>query len=163
MPSWVVTEEVVPQPVIRRATKHDLPRVVALIRGGSLDGGARDDAGPEIAQSYYDALAEIQADPQNALMVAEMDGVIVGTFQFTTIRHIQDRGGLVAQLESVHVVDAMRGKRIGEAMMRWAIDEARRRGCFRVQLTSNAARTDAHRFYARLGFEATHVGMKLKL
>jgi GNAT superfamily N-acetyltransferase len=61
----------------------------------------------------------------------------------------------------VHVAEAMRGKKIGQAMMRWAIDEAKRRGCFRIQLTSNKARTDAHRFYERLGFESSHIGFKM--
>jgi GNAT superfamily N-acetyltransferase len=162
MPSWVVSEDIVPQPVIRRANVHDLPRVVALIAAGAFEGEATDVRLP-LAQSFYDAFAEIDADPNNDVMVAEYDGRVVGTFQFTVITHVQHGGGRVAHVESVHVDAAMRGKKIGEAMMRWAIDEARRRGCFRIQLTSNAARTDAHRFYQRLGFAPSHVGFKLAL
>ena len=150
-------------PLIRPATRDDLPRVVELIRGGALDGGAGDDASTELSAVYYESFEEIEADPNNAIMVAEHDGRVVGTFQFTVIPQIQRRAGRVAQVESVHVAAEMRGRRIGEAMMRWAIDEARRRGCDRIQLTSNVARKDAHRFYQRLGFEASHVGMKLGL
>jgi GNAT superfamily N-acetyltransferase len=161
MPSWVVTEDVIPQPVIRRASVHDLPRVVALLQQESLDGVPREDEGPPLPRGYFDAFAEIQADPHNEIMVAEYDGRVVGMLQFTYIPNMQYVGGRVAQVESVVVDEPMRGKGIGEAMMRWAIDEAKRRGCFRLQLTSNKARTDAHRFYERLGFTASHVGMKL--
>jgi len=84
-------------------------------------------------------------------------------FQITLIQHLMRAGELVAEIESVVVDEPFRGKKIGEAMMRWAIDDARRRGCTRVQLTSNAARKDAHRFYERLGFVASHEGMKLVL
>jgi GNAT superfamily N-acetyltransferase len=163
MPSWVVSEDVIPQPVIRRANVHDLPRIVALVADGAPGEPSAHDASLPLAQSYYDAFAAIDADPDNELMVADYDGRVVGTFQFTVITHIQRGGRRAAQVESVHVDAAMRGKKIGEAMMRWAIDEARRRGCYRIQLTSNAAHTDAHRCYNRLGFVATHVGFKLTL
>lgn len=163
MPSWVVSEDIVPQPVIRRAHVHDLPRVVALIAGGAVEGRAADDASPPLAQGHYDAFAAIDADPDNELMVAEYDGRVIGTLQFTVIAGIQHGGGRVAHVESVHIDAAMRRKKIGEALMCWAIDEARSRGCFRIQLASNTARTDAHRFYERLGFVASHVGFELML
>ena len=164
MPSWVVSEAVLPQPVIRLATVHDLPRVVALIRGGAPPGAASDDdPGPPLPQAYLDAFAAIEADPNTRLFVADYDGHVAGTFQFTSVPGIGHRGGRVAQVESVHVDAALRGRGIGEAMMRWAIDEARRLGCIRLQLASNKARGDAHRFYRRLGFAATHEGFKLAL
>ncbi len=164
MPSWVVSEAVLPQPVIRRASVHDLARVVDLIRGGAAPGTeSEDDPGPPLPQAYLDAFAVIDADPNTDLLVAEYDGHVVGTFQFTCIPGIGHRGGRVAQAESVHVDAALRGRGIGEAMMRWAMDEARRRGCFRLQLTSNKSRADAHRFYRRLGFSATHEGFKILL
>jgi len=163
MPSWTVSERIVPQPVIRRAHVHDLPRVVELLQQESLGGERREDVGPPLPQRYYDAFAEIEADPSNDIMVAEMDGHVVGVFQITLIQHLMRAGELVAEIESVVVDEPFRGKKIGEAMMRWAIDDARRRGCTRVQLTSNAARKDAHRFYERLGFVASHEGMKLVL
>ncbi|MBI5285744.1 MAG: GNAT family N-acetyltransferase [Chloroflexi bacterium] len=163
MPSWTVSERIVPQPVIRRAHVHDLPRVVELLQQESLRGERREDLGPPLPQRYYDAFARIEADPRNDIMVAEMDGHVVGVFQITLIQHLMRAGELVAEIESVVVDEPFRGKKIGEAMMRWAIDDARRRGCSRVQLTSNAARKDAHRFYERLGFVRTSVGMKLVL
>ena len=163
MPSWVVSEDIITQPVVRRANVHDLPRIVALIEGGALGEPLAHDVSLPPAQSYYDAFAAIDADPDNEVMVADYDGRVIGTFQFTVITRIQHGGGRVAHVESVHVDVAMRGKKIGEAMLRWAIDEALRRGCFRIQLTSNKARPDAHRCYNRLGFVATHVGFKLTL
>ena len=163
MPSWTVTERIVPQPVMRRANRHDLPRIIELLQQESLDGERREDLGPPLPQRYYEALAEIEADPDNDIIVAEMDGHVVGTFQITLIRHLEREAELVAEIESVVVDEPFRGRKIGEAMMRWAIDSARTRGCSRVQLTSNRARTDAHRFYERLGFVPGYIGMKLVL
>jgi GNAT superfamily N-acetyltransferase len=97
------------------------------------------------------------------LMVAELDGEVVGTFQLSVIPHLSHVGRPVAQLESVHVAGARRSRGIGAQMVRWAIDEARRQGCHRLQLTSDRRRVEAHRFYERLGFLATHEGFKLKL
>ncbi len=96
-------------------------------------------------------------------MVAELGGDVVGVFQLTMTQLVAHRGGRVAEVEAVFVDPAVRGRGVGGAMMRWAIDEARRRGCFRLQLTSNKKRTRAHAFYERLGFVATHEGMKLAL
>jgi GNAT superfamily N-acetyltransferase len=105
----------------------------------------------------------MQASDDNLTYVAEEGGRVVGTFMLTFIRHLMRQGSLVAQLESVRVDGSMRGRGIGEAMVRWAIEESKRRGCSRMQLTTNKSRTDAHRFYRRLGFEASHEGMKLSL
>ncbi len=88
---------------------------------------------------------------------------MVGTFLLYFLRQLSHRGGLVAQIESVHVASDLRRRGLGEAMMRYAVDEARRRGCHRVQLTSNKRRVDAHRFYTRLGFVQSHEGFKLRL
>jgi GNAT superfamily N-acetyltransferase len=103
------------------------------------------------------------ADPNNTLLVAEREGRVVGTFQLTLIQHVAYRGGLVAQIENLIVDPAVRGQGVGEHMMRWAIEEARARGCFRVQLTSNKTRDRAHRFYETLGFVRSHEGMKFLL
>jgi len=150
------------RPLIRRATPQDLPRVVELF--ASPDGNTRDQAPTaELEPCYAEAFAAIADDPNNTLVVAEVEGEVVGAFQLTIIAYVAYRGGRVAQIEAVFVDAAMRGRGVGEAMMRWAIDEARRRRCFRVQLTTNKARTRAHALYARLGFVATHEGMKLML
>ena len=115
------------------------------------------------APCYLAAFREMQASGTSATYVAEVDGRVAGTFMLTFIRHLMRRGTPVAQIESVRVDVPLRGKGLGGEMMRWAIEESRRRGASRVQLTSNNSRTDAHRFYERLGFVKSHVGMKLAL
>jgi GNAT superfamily N-acetyltransferase len=148
-------------PIIRRAERADLPGVVRLFATPD-DGNVKpDDAGPPLDLRYEAALEAIARDPNNMLMVAELDGAIAGVFHLTFIQYVAYRGGVVAQIENVVVDPALRGRGLGERMMRWAIDEARRRGAHRVQLTTNKVRTRAHRFYQRLGFVASHEGMKL--
>jgi GNAT superfamily N-acetyltransferase len=140
----------------------DLDAVIALYaqaEGGNvldqLPGAARED--------YASAFRAIAGDPDNGVWVAAVDGVVAGTLQLTTTRYVANRGARVMWVEHVIVLVTMRSRGIGEAMMRFAIDEGRRRGCLRVQLTSNKVRTRAHRFYERLGFVATHEGFKLAL
>jgi GNAT superfamily N-acetyltransferase len=148
---------------IRPAVRDDLPRIIELLQQLSMDGERREDLGPPLPQRYYDAFELIERDPDNAVYVAERDGTIAGTFQLTVIQQLRRIGVRVAEVESVVVDAALRGQGIGEAMMRFAVEEARRRGCGHVQLTSNAGRPDAHRFYERLGFERTHVGLRYQL
>ena len=153
-----------PEPtIVRRATEADLPRIVALLQQLSLDGAQREDPGPPLPQNYVDTFRVIDADPNNDLLVAEHHGEIAGTFQLTIIPALRRGGIRTAMVEAVVVDERVRGQRVGEAMMRWAVDEARRRGCDNVHLTSNKARTDAHRFYERLGFQKTHEGLRLSL
>jgi GNAT superfamily N-acetyltransferase len=148
---------------LRTATEADVPAVVDLIAadqlGASRD-GVRDEA--DLA-AYVAAFRCIEADPAHLLVVAEERGQIVATCQLSFLPGLARRGALRAQIEAVRVTPSRRGSGLGAAMMRWAIGEARRRGCAVVQLTSDKARADAHRFYARLGFVATHEGMKLAL
>jgi GNAT superfamily N-acetyltransferase len=113
--------------------------------------------------AHLAALDAIQADPNNQVYVAEVDGAVVGTFQLTFIRQLSYGGCLVAQVESVFVRASERSHGVGRAMLEHARREAERRGALRMQLTSNVAREAAHRFYERLGFRATHTGMKLYL
>jgi GNAT superfamily N-acetyltransferase len=94
------------------------------------------------------------------VLVAEIEGRIVGTFQLTYLRQLTLRGGLVAQIEAVRVAAPLRSRGLGAEMMRWAMGEARARGCARMQLTSDKRREDAHRFYRRLGFKQSHEGFK---
>jgi GNAT superfamily N-acetyltransferase len=112
---------------------------------------------------YRAALDEITADPTATVLVAEEDGVVVGMCQVITFRHLQQTGGRCAEIESMHVDGRNRGHGIGTILLAAAIEWARAQGCYRVQLTSNKARTDAHRFYLRNGFEASHEGFKLYL
>jgi GNAT superfamily N-acetyltransferase len=149
--------------LLRTATEADVPAVVELLASdqlGATRDGVRDEA--DLA-AYTAAFRCIEADPAHLLVVAEQEGQVVGTFQLSFLPGLARRGALRAQIEAVRVAESQRGTGLGAAMMHWAIDEARRRGCALVQLTSDKARTEAHRFYARLGFVASHEGMKLRL
>jgi GNAT superfamily N-acetyltransferase len=148
---------------IRPATEADLPAVVRLYAIPD-DGNQRDEGATEPLERHYaEALAEIGSDFNNLLMVAEVAGQVVGTFQLTMVRHLAWQGSRVAYVESVFVDPSARSTGVGTEMMKWAIGEAKRRECFRIQLTSNKRRSRAHDFYGRLGFAASHEGMKLVL
>ncbi len=149
--------------VIRRARADDLPRIVELLQQESLPGEQREDPGPPLPEAYVRAFEAIDADPRQRLVVAEVDGEVVGTLVMVIMANLSYRGGTIAQLENVVVDEPLRGQGVGETMARWAMEEARRSGCFRLQLTSNKARKDAHRFWERLGFVKSHEGFKLPL
>jgi GNAT superfamily N-acetyltransferase len=147
--------------VLRRAAREDVPAIVALLAEDALGtGGDGADAGLE---PYLRAFEAIDADPVHLLAVVESGGEVVGTLQLSVIPSLPHRGAFRGQLEAVHVRADQRGAGLGAAMVRWAVEEARRRGCGQVQLTSQKRRTDAHRFYERLGFVRSHEGFKLKL
>ena len=145
---------------VRRATVADLPEILRLLFDDRATPSNELDPG---APCYAEALREMQASYENGTYVAEAEGRLVGTFMLTFIRHLMRQGTLVAQVEEVRVDRPLRNRGYGAEMMHWAIEEARRRDCSRVQLTTNKSRKDAHRFYARLGFRASHEGMKLEL
>ncbi|WP_270938039.1 GNAT family N-acetyltransferase [Falsiroseomonas oryzae] len=146
----------------RRATAADLPAIVALLADDGL-GRGREDARLPLAPAYLDAFAAIEADPNQMVAVAEQDGIVAGTLQLTFIPGLSRLGAWRGQIEAVRVAAGARGTGLGQRMIAWAIEECRARGCALVQLTSDKARGDAHRFYARLGFRATHEGFKLTL
>ena len=146
----------------RTATASDLPTIIGMIADDQL-GQARDDARLPLDQRYLDAFAAIERDPNQRLVLAEQDGAVIGCMQITFIPGISRRGAWRGQIESVRVARSKRGGGIGTAMFEWAIAECRRRGCSLVQLYTDKNRADAHRFYERLGFKASHEGMKLSL
>jgi len=148
--------------VIRRATGADLGRAVELLVLGALPGGPARVEDPAAVAPYHAALREID-DAGGTVLVAERDGEVIGVCQLIVFRHLQASGGLCAEIESVHVHPDHRGSGVGTALLREAVARARALGCYRVQLTSNARREDAHRFYERLGFSPTHVGFKMLL
>lgn len=150
-------------PRIRLATRADLAPIVTLIADDPL-GATREDPGPPLPDTYVRAFEAIAQDPHTELVVAvdEADAVI-GTLQLTIVPNLTLRGGWRGLVEGVHVAHHRRGARVGEALMRWAIARSRERGCRLVQLTSNRQRGDAIRFYERLGFVASHAGLKLML
>jgi GNAT superfamily N-acetyltransferase len=145
---------------LRRAVPDDLPEVVALLAADQLgvQREVADDLGP-----YREAFEVIAADPAHLLVVAVDAGRVIGTMQLSFIPGLARRGAVRAQVEAVRVHADVRGRGVGAQMMGWAIEESRRRGCALVQLTTDKRRTDAHRFYERLGFVASHEGMKLAL
>ena len=146
----------------RSATLADVPEIVRLLAEDAL-GRSRERYGDALSPAYAEAFAAIDADPNNELVVATVGDRVVGCMQLTTIRYLNFHGGTRLQVEGVRVDREMRSRGIGEAMLRYTIERATASGCHLVQLTTNAQRTDAHRFYRRLGFEATHVGFKLHL
>lgn len=147
--------------LLREATRDDVPALVALFAEDGLGTGG--DGGETGFGPYVQAFEAMDADPAHVLAAVECAGEVIGTFQLSVLPGLARRGALRGQLEGVHVRSDHQGSGIGSAMVRWAIAEARRRGCAVVQLTSQGRRTDAHRFYERLGFTASHVGFKLLL
>ncbi len=143
----------------RRATRADLPAIVALLAEDML-GRTREAGGDTLDPRYVAGFDAVSADPRQMLVVAELDGLVVGTMQLTYIPGIGRMGALRGQIESVHIAERLRGQGHGAAMIEWGIAKCREQGCAFVQLTSDKRRTDAHRFYDRLGFSASHVGYK---
>lgn len=148
--------------VIREATENDLVSIVALFADDPL-GGHGDTTEPEALPDYRAAFARINASPNETLYVAELGGEVVGTFQTMVTTTLTGRGSSAMIIEAVQTRADMRGRGIGAAMIEFAVERARQDGMRLVQLTSNAVRKDAHRFYERLGFTASHIGFKLKL
>lgn len=146
--------------VIRRATASDLPGIVGMLLDDQL-GASRES--PDDLTPYRTAFEEIDADPNQLLVVAERNGELAGTLQLTIIPGLARMGTKRGLVEAVRVAATARGTGLGTTLIEWSIEESRARGCTLVQLTSDKARVDAHRFYERLGFTATHEGFKLKL
>jgi GNAT superfamily N-acetyltransferase len=147
---------------LRRARRGDVAAIVELLRADPL-GHSRElprGAGLGVYERAFDAIV---ADQAQILAVATDGGRVVGTFQLSFIPGLARQGALRAQIEAVRVHREYRSEGLGGAMIAWAITEARRRGCAVMQLTTDKARGDAHRFYARLGFIASHEGLKLAL
>lgn len=146
--------------LMRDATVHDLPAILAMLAEETIPPGREADPSDP---RYLAAFAAIDADPNERLITADLDGRIVGTMQLSFLPGLSFRGSWRGLIEAVRIVSDLRGQRLGEQMILWAVEQCRARDCTLVQLTSSATRTAAHRFYARLGFEQSHVGMKLHL
>ncbi|MGV4930234.1 GNAT family N-acetyltransferase [Streptomyces sp. BHT-5-2] len=142
---------------IRRATEADLPAIVAMLADDPL-GATRES--PDDLAPYRAAFAVLDADPHQHLTVATRDGRVVGTLQLTVVPGLSRRGATRSIIEAVRVQADERGAGLGAELIEWAVAESRRLGCGLVQLTSDVTRVDAHRFYERLGFEASHLGFK---
>ncbi|MGW8744999.1 N-acetyltransferase family protein [Streptomyces sp. NPDC055794] len=145
---------------IRRTTAADIPAVVAMLADDPL--GAQRES-PDDLDPYLAALERLAADPNQHVVVAVRDSRVVGTLQLTIVPGLSRRGATRSIIEGVRVHADERGSGLGTQLIEWAIDESRRQGCQLVQLTSDKTRTDAHRFYERLGFSSSHAGFKLQL
>ena len=146
----------------RRAIRKDLPEIVRMLADDFL-GATRERYENPLPESYIKAFAEIEADKNNELVVAETGGKIVGTLQITFTPSISFQGGKRATVESVRVDEKYRRQGFGKQLMKWAINRAQEKNCVALQLTTNGERQDAHRFYENLGFKNSHLGMKLYL
>lgn len=148
--------------VIREAVAGDLPALIAIFAADAL-GGHGDTTDPQAYGDYLAAFEAIDASANDCLYVAELDGEIVGTFQTTLCRSLSGRGAASMIVEAVQTHPDYRSRGIGKVMIETAIEAAKTQDCRLIQLSSNAVRKDAHRFYQRLGFTPSHIGFKLKL
>ncbi|MDL4813506.1 GNAT family N-acetyltransferase [Actinomadura opuntiae] len=146
----------------REAIADDLPQIVRLLADDPL-GATRETLADEIPEAYVTAFAAIDEDPNNHLIVADVAGTVAGTLQLTYIPGLTYTGGERAQIEGVRIAADERGRGLGQTMINWAIDQARARGCRVVQLTTDRQRPDAIRFYQKIGFRPSHMGMKYHL
>jgi len=152
-----------PAIVCRPARRQDVAAIVRLLADDGL-GAGREVVSDPPAPGYLEAFDDLAANPRALLAVAETaDGAVVGTLQLTFIAGLSNQGAKQALVSAVRVDSRLRGQGLGETMMAWAMDEARARGCTQMELLSHASRDAAHRFYERLGFAKSHVGMKRSL
>lgn len=145
--------------IIREACEADIGAIARLLADDGLGRGRETPGDP----AYATAFAAMSAQPGNVYLVAEVAGAVVGCLQFTAIHGLSRKGASRAQIEGVRVHADHRGRKIGEALFAAAFRRAAGAGCTLVQLTTDRSRADALRFYERLGFEATHWGMKRNL
>lgn len=146
---------------LREARRDDVPRIIEMLADDEIARGREDLSGDMAA--YHAAFDTIAEDPNNTLYVWDHEGTAMGCLQLTFIPGMSYHGSWIAKVEGVRVDRSLRGLGIGEQMIDAIVAKSRARGCKQLQLTTNKQRIDAQRFYSRLGFEASHEGMKLEL
>lgn len=146
---------------IRPARREDVAAIVAMLADDHL-GRARERVEHPLPAAYYAAFERVERDPNLTLVVAESEGRVVGCLQLAVLAGISSQGGVRGLLEDVRVAADCRSRGIGEQLLQWAIAEAKARGCNLVELLTHSSRVDAQRFYKRLGFTASHVGMTVR-
>lgn len=146
----------------RRAKLDDLKEIVSLLADDKL-GRMREQEGSEVAQEYLDAFAKIDSAPNQYLMILENDAEVIGTCHLTLMPSLTFSGSTRLQIEAVRVNSSIRGQNLGQKMIEFAINWGKEYGATIIQLTTNKERPDALRFYEKLGFKASHEGMKLYL
>lgn len=144
----------------REATLHDLDRIVYMLADDDL-GNTREQYRQPLPESYIQAFQSIDSDPNNELIVACYGEDIIGVQQITFTPYITHQGGWRATIEGVRVASSERGNGVGSRLIQWAIQRAKERGCRMVQLTTDKKRPEALHFYEKLGFNASHEGLKL--
>ncbi|MET4218728.1 ribosomal protein S18 acetylase RimI-like enzyme [Bradyrhizobium sp. LB7.2] len=146
---------------IRPARREDVAAIVAMLADDRL-GSARERVEDPLPAVYYEAFARVERDENLQLVVAESEGRVVGCLQLAILPGISSQGGMRGLLEDVRVASDCRSRGIGEQLVQWAVTEAKARGCNLVELLTHQTRTDAQRFYKRLGFTSSHVGMTVR-
>jgi ribosomal protein S18 acetylase RimI-like enzyme len=146
---------------IRPARREDVPAMIAMLADDHL-GRARERVEDPLPAVYYEAFERVARDPNLTLVVAESEGRVVGCLQLAVLPGISSQGGLRGLLEDVRVATDCRSRGIGEQLVHWAVSEAKARGCNLVELLTHASRVDAQRFYKRLGFTPSHIGMTVR-
>lgn len=146
---------------IRSARRDDVAAIVGMLADDHL-GRARELIEHPLPSSYYDAFARLESDPNIVLVVAEDRGSVIGCLQLCILPGLSSQGASRGLIEDVRVASDRRSRGIGEQLVRWAVAEARARGCKLVELLTHQTRVDAQRFYERLGFSRSHVGMTIR-
>jgi ribosomal protein S18 acetylase RimI-like enzyme len=146
---------------IRRARRDDVGVIVAMLADDAL-GRARERLEVPLPESYFEAFAKVDRDPNIQLVVAQDGAAVVGCLQLCILPGLSSQGASRGLIEDVRVAADRRSRGIGEQMVQWAVAEARAKGCKLVELLTHNTRVDAQRFYVRLGFAPSHVGMTLR-
>jgi ribosomal protein S18 acetylase RimI-like enzyme len=147
--------------IIRRARRDDVRAIVTMLADDHL-GRARERLEEPLPESYFAAFARLDADPGIQLVVAEESGIVVGCLQLCILPGLSSQGASRGLIEDVRVASHRRSRGIGEQLVQWAIAQARERQCKLVELLTHQTRVDAQRFYERLGFSKSHVGMTIR-
>ena len=147
--------------IIRRTRRDDVRVIVAMLADDPL-GSGRERIEDPLPPSYYRAFEAVEKDPNIQLVVAEQGGAVVGCLQLCILPGLSSQGASRALIEDVRVATHCRSRGIGEQLVQWAVAQARSRECKLVELLTHNTRVDAQRFYKRLGFQPSHVGMTLR-
>ena len=153
---------VISEITIRRARRGDVASIVAMLADDAL-GGPRERVEDPLPQSYLAAFERVDGDPNIQLVVAEDgEGAVVGCLQLCILPGLSSQGASRGLIEDVRVAKHCRSRGIGEQLVQWAVGESRAKGCKVVELLTHHTRVDAQRFYERLGFARSHVGMTVR-
>jgi ribosomal protein S18 acetylase RimI-like enzyme len=147
---------------IRPALSGDVAAIVAMLADDAL-GSGRERIEDPLPPSYLQAFEKVERDPNIQLVVAEGEGgEVIGCLQLCILPGLSSQGASRGLIEDVRVAAHCRSRGVGEQLVQWAVAEARSKGCRLVELLTHNTRIDAQRFYKRLGFQASHVGMTVR-